>query len=288
MTVTLLYLWLVLVVVIVFRFDISVILLLLIFLVGNGISRFMFIELMFIVVLACVWLSSSTYERGGALSYLWFFSLLIRFGMVVMFDMHIISLVVIFVVLAKLPLIGLHIWLPKVHAEASMLRSVFLARLILKAGSVLFYLVGFPILFVLLPLLIMLGLVYRTLDGKVIVAMSSVLHMTISVVLISIVWYVGWLHIVVSPLMFMAVYVSYNLSSSRLSWLMASIVLLINLGFPIMGAFFREIYFTSVINMIPFLMVYVFSALFTLNLYIRGTELNSVYFLLVLLLILLI
>lgn len=248
----------------------------------------MFMELMFIVVLACVWLSSSTYERGRALSYLWFFSLLIGFGIVMMFDIHVISIVVIFVVLAKLPLVGIHMWLPKVHAEASILRSIFLARLILKARSVLFYLIRSPMLFVLLPLIIMLGLVYRTLDGKVIVAMSSVLHITISVVLISMVWYVRWLHVVVSPLMFMAVYVSYNLSSSRLSWSIASIVLLINLGFPIMGAFFREIYFTSVINMIPFLMVYVFSALFTLNLYIRGTELNSVYFLLILLMILLI
>lgn len=55
-----------------------------------------------------------------------------------------------------------------------------------------------------------------------------------------------------------------------------------------MGAFFRETYFTSVINMMPFLMVYVFSALFTLNLYIRGTEMNSVYVLVILLLILLI
>lgn len=111
--------------------------------------------------------------------------------MVAIFDMNVISLVVVLVVLAKLPLVGMHIWLPKVHAEASLLGSVFLARLILKARSVLFYFVRFPMLFVLLPLIIILGLVYRTLDGKVIVAMSSVLHMTISVVLISIVWYVG-------------------------------------------------------------------------------------------------
>lgn len=107
--------------------------------------------------------------------------------MVVIFDMHTISLVVVFVVLAKLPLVGLHMWLPKVHAEASILGSVFLARFILKARSVLFYLVRYPILFILLPLFIILGLVYRALDGKVIVAISSVLHMTMSVVMISIV-----------------------------------------------------------------------------------------------------
>jgi len=69
---------------------------------------------------------------------------------------------------------------------------------------------------------------------------------------------------------------------------MASIVLLINLGFPIMGAFFREIYFTSVMNMLLFLLVYVSSVFFTLNLYIRGTELNRAYVLMSLLLVLVI
>lgn len=103
------------------------------------------------------------------------------------------------------------------HAEASMLRSVFLAGVILKAGSVMFYMLRVSMLFVLVPLVLVLIFVYRTIDGKVIVAMSSVLHMTFSVVIISMVWYVGWLHIVISPLIFIAVYVSYNSSSSRLS-----------------------------------------------------------------------
>lgn len=69
---------------------------------------------------------------------------------------------------------------------------------------------------------------------------------------------------------------------------MASIVLLINLGFPIMGAFFREIYFTSVMNIIPFLTVYLLSALFTLNLYIRGTECNKYYVLILVLFVMII
>lgn len=109
MALTLLYSWLVLIVVIVFRFDMSVLLLLMLFVVGNRIAGFISIELIFIVVLACIWLSSSTYERRGAVSYLWFFSLLIGFGMVVMFDIHVISLVVLIVVLAKLPIVGMHI-----------------------------------------------------------------------------------------------------------------------------------------------------------------------------------
>lgn len=284
----LLYFWLVLIVILIFGADLSAVFLIIMIVVGNGLLRFIFMELMFIVVLFTVWLASATYERSGALSYLWFFSLLIGFMMISMFDLNGASFLVILVILAKLPLVGLHMWLPKVHAEASILGSVFLAGLILKAGSVLFYLVGVTILYVLMPLVLILLLVYRTMDGKVIVAISSVLHITISVVVISIIWYVGWLHVIVSPLMFLAVYVSYNSSSSRLGWSMAPIVLLINLGFPIMGAFFREIYFTSVMNMLPFLMVYVFSALFTLNLYIRGTELNYAYVIMFLLLVLVI
>jgi len=72
-----------------------------------------------------------------------------------------------------------------------MLRSIFLAGIILKAGSVIYYLIGMSMLYVLIPLLLMMIYVVRTLDGKVVVALSSVLHMSISVFVISIIWYVG-------------------------------------------------------------------------------------------------
>jgi len=72
-----------------------------------------------------------------------------------------------------------------------MLGSVFLAGIILKAGSIMFYMLGVSMLYVLVPLVLVLILVYRTMDGKVIVAISSVLHMTFSVVILSMVWYVG-------------------------------------------------------------------------------------------------
>jgi len=171
--------------VILFGMDISVLFILAIMVLGNRVAGFMFMELIFVVVLACVWVTSSTYERRGAVSYLWFFSLLVGFIMISSFDMYVISLFVVFVILAKLPLVRLHMWLPKVHAEASMLGSIFLARLILKAGSVLYYMVGAAILYVLIALVLMLLIMCRTMDGKVIVALSSVLHMTISVVVVS-------------------------------------------------------------------------------------------------------
>lgn len=55
----------------------------------------------------------------------------------------------------------------------------------------MFYLVGMNILYVLIPLLLMIAYVVRILDRKVVVALSSVLHISMSVFVISIVWYVG-------------------------------------------------------------------------------------------------
>merc|ERR1711976_390470 len=166
--------------------------------------------------LLALFLSSSTYERFGASLYLGYFSLAIGFILVMVFELNTLSIVVLLVILAKLPLVRLHMWLPKVHAEASMLRSIFLAGIILKARSVIFYLMRPSILYVLIPLLLLMIYVVRVLDRKVVVALSSVLHMSMSVFVVSMVWYVRWLHIVVSPLIFYSVYLSYMMDSSRL------------------------------------------------------------------------
>jgi len=88
----------------------------------------------------------------------------------------------------KLPLYGLHTWLPKAHVEAPSVGSALLAGLLLKLG-------GFGILrFVSLCVehtsilkivvtvsfigLLMVGvLCYRLMDLKVLIAYSSVVHM---------------------------------------------------------------------------------------------------------------
>jgi formate hydrogenlyase subunit 3/multisubunit Na+/H+ antiporter MnhD subunit len=96
------------------------------------------------------------------------------------------SIYLLLVVVAKLPLFRLHIWLPKVHVEASLLGSVFLAAIILKARSVFYYMMGIELMVILLIMVAVL-LVLNYVDRKGIVAISSVIHMSVSVILISVV-----------------------------------------------------------------------------------------------------
>jgi len=179
------------VLVLLYRIDVSVFIFIILMVLGNTIGGFIVLELFFVVVLLALFLSSSTYERSGASLYLGYFSLAIGFMLVMVFELNTLSIVVLLVILAKLPLVRLHMWLPKVHAEASMLRSIFLAGIVLKARSVIFYLMRPSMLYVLIPLLLLMVYVVRVLDRKVVVALSSVLHMSMSVFVVSIIWYVG-------------------------------------------------------------------------------------------------
>jgi len=53
-------------------------------------------------------------------------------------------------------------------------------------------------------------------DGKAFAAYSSVLHMTLCVLLgLIVILLVGYIHIIISPLMFITVYIGYIVSGSR-------------------------------------------------------------------------
>jgi NADH-ubiquinone oxidoreductase chain 4 len=49
-------------------------------------------------------------------------------------EMIMIGLILLVLGIAKLPMYGLHIWLPKVHVEASIIGSMVLAGGVLKLG----------------------------------------------------------------------------------------------------------------------------------------------------------
>lgn len=169
---------------------------------------------------------------------------------------------------AKLPLYRLHTWLPKVHAEASIVGSMILARAVLKIG--ILYLWNFNrILLSLASLLVIPALLMLNVsDGKVFMALSSVLHMSCCIVIsLCVIMYIGYIHIVLSPLMFIQVYMMYVNNRSRYYLklrICVFILILMNFRFPYLRAFHSELYMLSywrllvgVIGMIYFVSGYV-------------------------------
>jgi len=76
----------------------------------------------------------SSYERGNANVFIMFFRFVLGFGVVMNNSIVMMRLILVILGLAKLPLYGLHIWLPKVHVEASIVGSMVLAGAVLKLG----------------------------------------------------------------------------------------------------------------------------------------------------------
>merc|ERR1719220_1737807 len=91
------------------------------------------------------------------------------------------------------------------------------------------------------------GMILIRSDGKVVMAYSSVVHISCCVIAFRLLTIFGrYSHVVVSPLIFVIVYIRYQSSRSRmLSSSFSSIILggllLFNLRFPLIGAFYREV-----------------------------------------------
>nr|CUH72604.1 NADH dehydrogenase subunit 4 [Rhopalaea idoneta] len=95
--------------------------------------------------------------------------------------------------LSKLPLFGFHMWLPKAHVDAPVGGSMLLAGILLKLGGYgvlrLFLLFNYQVVVFLLFFLVFVGILgyffsalicVRLLDLKVIIAFSSVSHMSVA------------------------------------------------------------------------------------------------------------
>ena len=182
-----------------------------------------------------------------------------------------IQLLVLLSRLAKLPVYGIHYWLPKAHVQAPTILSIILARLSLKVGLVILSflftnltlwsrLVNLAMFCLIIG--IYLSCITRALsvDTKVFLAYCSVSHITIRCVrLLSYVtwrfiraWIVRLRHCLSSPLIF---YLAGNIQyathsrncmpakSNKFTWayILLLVFILIDLPFPPVFSFWREL-----------------------------------------------
>nr|YP_001481140.1 NADH dehydrogenase subunit 4 [Phallusia mammillata]CAL23082.2 NADH dehydrogenase subunit 4 [Phallusia mammillata] len=218
--------------------------------------------------------------------------------------------------LTKLPLYGLHIWLPKAHVDAPVGGSMVLAGVMLKMGG--FGLVRLHQLnvlhlkqFVGVPegLIIFLGMAgffatslvcLRLVDYKVIVAFSSVGHMSIAALglIVGVGWgFMGGLYVfvghgIVSPLLFYVGGVLYSRFGSRLvtGWGGVGstwgpifygaflLMFMFNFGFPPflnffgeLGIFYGVLAFSYGLGLVVFV-GYLFSGIYMLNVVVSMTH----------------
>ena len=171
--------------------------------------------------------------------------------------------------IAKLPVYGLHSWLPKAHVDAPVRGSIVLARMLLKLRGygVIRLILGFSsnvsllLIFGIWGYLVTAVICIRLVDYKVVVAYSSVSHMSIA--FSGLVSYIMWRftrafliiirHRVVSPLMFYIGNLWYervgtrgigNMKRSKIWFGISALFLLtfiFNIRFPPFINFFAEV-----------------------------------------------
>nr|YP_009029845.1 NADH dehydrogenase subunit 4 [Clavelina oblonga]CAL24387.1 NADH dehydrogenase subunit 4 [Clavelina oblonga] len=191
---------------------------------------------------------------GGVNNIPWFLKILVLMGF-----------------MSKLPIYGLHIWLPKAHVDAPVGASMILAGVLLKLGGYglmrIFFIMSFMGLSFFFVLLGVLGYFFtavicmRQVDMKILVAYSSVNHMSLAFSGIFSYYYLGFKgsffmffgHGIVSPMMFFFVHFMVFRSMTRLMhgnkgyFSMYSTIMyfmfiffIINLGVPPFINFFGE------------------------------------------------
>ena len=133
----------------------------------------------------------------------------------------------------KLPIFGVHLWLPKAHVEAPVLGSIILAAILLKLGSYglwlffqitfSFYLINIWIAISLTGAILVRVLCLRLRDLKIIIAYSSVRHIGILIAALSLSNFSGAFgsmsimlaHGATSSAMFLMAFFMYQTSQSR-------------------------------------------------------------------------
>jgi NADH-quinone oxidoreductase subunit M len=287
-----------------YKLSLNMILLVLLYLirVRDLVAFFYLYEIIFILIIFSIILLGYRYERLLASFLMIFYSFLFSrpiLIIILLFDHRFLiknwlsySLIINYFLvgsfIVKFPIFGFHYWLPVAHVEASTVGSIILAGLLLKSGSVgLIYVVIYLNFIVKLHWLglgvVLVRLIILSLrDLKIIIAYSSVAHITIIfyvIILGSIVGkkgaiYIMFYHGFISPLIFWVVgilawwktrslIVVKIISFSYMFLLCLFTLIILNIGFPPFLGFIREILILkSLVRNYLILGVIIFSVLF--------------------------
>ena len=245
------------------------------------ISFFLFYEIVFILIIFTIILLGYSFERLIASYIIIFYSFIFsspRLIILLIFDhsflikgwlyySFLINYFFLGSFIVKFPIFGFHYWLPVAHVEASTVGSIILAGVLLKLGRLgLYYLIniiGFLVKlhWVAIRVLILILIILRLSDLKIIIAYSSVAHISIIFYVIMLGSFIGkkgciviiFYHGFISPLIFwlVGILVWWKTRSLivvkilRFSYVFIFILFLmfiLNIGFPPFIGFLREIY----------------------------------------------
>ncbi len=262
------------------RLNILFVVLLLIIVLSDFLSFFLLYEIVFILIMFAIVLLGYSYERLIAAFLIIFYSFLFSSPILIillLFDhsflikewLNYSVLINYFFVgsfIVKFPIFGFHYWLPVAHVEASTIGSMVLAGVLLKLGSIgLLYVIiyiNFILKFhyILLAVLLLILIIVTLRDLKIIIAYSSVAHMSIVFYVIILGFNVGkkgaiyiiLYHGFISPLIFWVVgmlawwktrslLVVKIISFSYVFIMVLFLLCILNIGFPPFIGFLREI-----------------------------------------------
>lgn len=265
-----------------YKFRLNLLFLVLVYLitVRNLIVFFYLYEIVFILIMFSIILLGYRYERLLASFLIMFYSFLFSSPalLIILLLDHtflvkgwlrysvILSYFLVGSFIVKFPIFGFHYWLPVAHVEASTVGSILLAGLLLKLGSLGLFYVIFYLSFIVKLHWLRLGVIFvmliilRLRDLKIMIAYSSIAHITIVFYVLMLGSNVGkkgavymmFYHGFISPLIFWLVgilawwktrslIVVKILSFSYLFLLCLFFLLILNIGFPPFLGFLSEV-----------------------------------------------
>lgn len=181
------------------RLNFLFIVLLYLIIVSDLVVFFIIYEIVFVLIMFVIILLGYRYERLIAAFLIMFYSFLFSrptLIIILLFDHSFLikewlfysNLLLYFLVgsfIVKFPIFGFHYWLPVAHVEASTIGSILLAGVLLKLGSIgLFYVIlyiNFIVKFhwLALGVVLLILIILNLRDLKIIIAYSSVAHISI-------------------------------------------------------------------------------------------------------------